>query len=134
MSPRLSSQQTQPSVSDSFRASDEIDLREVVLVLWRSKFTIIVTTVLAVVLAAAYVFLSTPIYQTHAKALPPAAAGLEAYNKAYRMSGPAVEGVIADLSETARSRLIGEAIPALLPADAYQHFIRHLTSTTLRRN
>lgn len=131
---RPQSQQTEPIASDPSFSSDEIDLRELVLVLWRSKFTIVATTLVAVVLAAGYVYFSTPIYQTQAKALPPAAAGLEAYNKAYRMSGPAVADVVSNLSDMARERLMGEAIPILSPDNAYQYFARHVASTALRRN
>lgn len=134
MPPHSSQHRTIGASNSHTYSSDEIDLRDLALVLWGSRYTIVMITAVAVALAAAYVFLSTPVYQVQATALPPAAGGLEAYNKAYRMSGPAVEGVVSNLSDATRERLVGEAIPALSSDDAYQYFIRHLSSSALRRD
>lgn len=126
---------TKPSASrKSVCATDEIDLRDLMLVLWRSKYTIIIVAAVSIAVAAAYVVLTTPVYQTQAKALPPAVAELEAYNKAYRMSGPAVVGVMPDLSEVAQDRLMGEAIPVLSPDDVFRYVARQLSSMSLQRS
>lgn len=51
--------------------SDEIDLRELACTLWAQKALIIVCTVVITALAAAYAFLSTPVYETEVQTLPP---------------------------------------------------------------
>lgn len=121
------------SVNNNSYASDEIDLRELIRVLWKSRVLIIAVTAIVVALAAVYAYTTVPIYQAQATALPPSAAGLDAYNKAYRMSGPAVDGITKH-GDPARERFQADAIPALSPDDVYEHFIRHLNSTALRRD
>lgn len=116
----------QKQVSPYDSPSDEIDLRDLVLTLWKSRLLIIVTTLLVLIGAAAYAFLSTPVYETQAQTLPPPASGLESYNTAHQMTGPAAEGV------SQRTR-ITDAIPVLTPAEAYQLFLRHASSVSLRQ-
>lgn len=106
--------------------SDEIDLRDLILTLWASRLVIIVTTFIVLACAAVYAYQSTPVYETQAQTLPPPASGLESYNTAYQMSGPAAEGVSQDLRIT-------DAIPMLSPNDAYQLFLRHASSVSLRQ-
>lgn len=113
-------------VSQHTPVSDEIDLRSLLLILWTSHLLIITTTLVVITAAAAYAFLSTPVYQTQAQTLPPPASGLESYNTAHQMSGPAVEGV------SYRTR-ITDAIPPLSPDEAYQLFLRHASSVSLRQ-
>lgn len=114
-------------------SSDEIDLRELALSLWQSRAIVFVIALVTVLVAGTYIFLATPVYHTQAKALPPPESGLAAYNKAFRMSGPAAEGVISNASETGKDRLLADVIPALTPQDAYRHFMRHAASVALRR-
>lgn len=116
----------QKQVSPHDSPSDEIDLRDLVLTLWRSRLLIIVTTLVVLFGAAAYAFLSTPVYETQAQTLPPPASGLESYNTAHQMTGPAAEGV-------AQKTRITDAIPALNPSEAYQLFLRHASSVSLRQ-
>lgn len=113
-------------VSLNDHPSDEIDLRDLILTLWASRLLIIVITTLVFLGAAVYAFQSTPVYETQAQTLPPPASGLESYNTAHQMSGPAAEGVAPDIRIT-------DAIPTLSPNDAYQLFLRHVSSVTLRQ-
>lgn len=108
------------------RANDEIDLRDLILTLWESRLLISIITVVVVIGAAAYAFLTTPVYETQAQTLPPPASGLESYNSAHQMTGPAAHGVSPDIPVT-------DAIPPLTPNEAYQHFLRHASSISLRQ-
>lgn len=114
-------------------ASDEIDLRELILQLWRSRVSIVLVTLVVFLAAGLYAYLATPVYQVRARALPPAAAGLEAYNSAYRLTDI---NAIFPVSQTAgqASRTHTEPVPLLTPAQAHQVFVRHLASTALKRN
>lgn len=116
----------QKPVSSYDTPSDEIDLRDLILTLWASRLLILVITLVVFAGATAYAFLSTPVYETQTQTLPPPASGLESYNTAHQMSGPAAEGV----SQKTR---ISDAIPALSPGDAYQLFLRHASSVSLRQ-
>jgi len=106
--------------------SDEIDLRDLILALWDARLTIIAITVAVLIGATAYAFLSTPVYETQAQTLPPPASGLQSYNTAHQMTGPAAQNVSPDTPIT-------DAIPPLSPLDAYQLFLRHASSISLRQ-
>ncbi|MGB6105282.1 MAG: Wzz/FepE/Etk N-terminal domain-containing protein [Pusillimonas sp.] len=104
--------------------SDEIDLRELACTLWNAKWLIIAVTVVVACAAAAYAFLSTPIYETRVQTLPPTPSGLASYNMANQLSGPAISGVTSYRDN---------AVPELSPSTAYNTFLRNLTSVTLRQ-
>lgn len=61
--------------------SDEIDLFELIADLWKEKWVIISTTLIAGVIAVAYALLATPIYQSQAEVLPPYVSQITALNK-----------------------------------------------------
>jgi chain length determinant protein (polysaccharide antigen chain regulator) len=111
-------------------SSDEIDLRELVLTLWSSKLLIILITLIVTGMAAAYAFLSTPIYQTQVQTLPPAPSGLSSYNMANQLSGPAITAVTWSGEKGAPSE---NSVPPLTPEDAYKVFLRHVSSVSLRQ-
>src|SRR5690606_30450453 len=90
-----------------------IDLRELALSLWSSRILICVVTLLVTLLAAAYAFLSTPTYESSVQTLPPPASALANYNVGSQLQA-------------------GANLPALTPGAAYQIFIRHLSSDSIR--
>lgn len=112
------------------KPSDEIDLRELACTLWNAKWLIIAITFVVACAAAAYAFLSTPIYETRVQTLPPTPSGLASYNMANQLSGPAISGVTSYESFVSTS---DNAVPAITPADAYNTFLRNLSSITLRQ-
>ncbi|MDG9729823.1 Wzz/FepE/Etk N-terminal domain-containing protein [Ignatzschineria sp. RMDPL8A] len=61
--------------------SDEIDLFELIADLWKDKWIIISTTLIASIIAVAYALLATPIYQSQAEVLPPYVSQITALNK-----------------------------------------------------
>lgn len=116
----------QKHVSPYDSHSDEINLRDLALTLWTSRLLIVAVTLVALAGVAVYAYLSTPIYETQAQTLPPPASGLESYNTAYQMTGPAAEAV-------AQPMRITDAIAALAPEESYQLFLRHAASVSLRQ-
>lgn len=108
-------------------ASDEIDLRKLIMTLWASRLLIIIVTLVVLVGAAAYAFLTTPVYETQAQTLPPSASGLSTYNNAHQMTGPAIEALLD------KERITSNAIPMLKADEAYKLFMRHAASTSLRQ-
>ncbi|MFI8481170.1 LPS O-antigen chain length determinant protein WzzB [Pseudomonas sp. NPDC078700] len=62
------------------RASDEIDLIELVKQLWLQKWLIVGCTVIITALAAAYAFLTPPTYEASAGVMPPRLSDISGYN------------------------------------------------------
>ncbi|MCQ9618285.1 Wzz/FepE/Etk N-terminal domain-containing protein [Paenalcaligenes niemegkensis] len=91
--------------------SDEIDLRDLACTLWKQKVLIVVCTVIVTAVAAAYAFLSSPVYEAEVLTLPPTPADLASYN--------IVTQIDKDFKE-------------LTPEQAYQIFLRHLNSASLK--
>lgn len=104
--------------------SDDIDLRELIQTLWSSKWTIALITLGVTAAAAAYAFLSTPIYETQVQTLPPPPNGLAEYNMANQLSGPGIATLTGNRDN---------AVPALDPGVAYAVFLRHIASVSLRQ-
>ncbi|MCX5590198.1 Wzz/FepE/Etk N-terminal domain-containing protein [Alcaligenes endophyticus] len=90
---------------------DEIDLRELILTLWRNKILVLICTLAFTLLSAAYAFLSAPTYQATSNILPPTPANFSAYN------------VVA---------LSDDKLPTLDVEEAYRIFLRHLNSGALK--
>jgi chain length determinant protein (polysaccharide antigen chain regulator) len=105
-------------------STDEIDLRDLIQTLWSSKWTIALFTLIVAAAAAAYAFLSTPIYETRVQTLPPPPSGLAEYNMANQLSGPAIATLTGNRDN---------AVPALDPREAYAVFLRHVASVSLRQ-
>lgn len=76
-------------------------------------------------IAAAYVWLSTPIYRATTRILSPDAASLISYNVASMLTGPATIGLTGN-----KDASVG--IPELTVDAAYATFQRHLSSDALR--
>ena len=109
--------------------ADDIDLRELVRGLWAQKILIIVCTVVVTCIAAAYAFFATPIYETTAQTLPPTASDLASYNVASQLTGEAVGGI----TQTGFNRS-PQGIGTLTPTNAYNTFLKHLESDTVRQS
>ncbi|WP_027950386.1 Wzz/FepE/Etk N-terminal domain-containing protein [Haliea salexigens] len=62
-------------------ADDEIDLFELVVGLWRRKWVVLAVIAVALALAAAYLLLTTPVYESSARLRPPLASQLAAINE-----------------------------------------------------
>lgn len=60
--------------------TDEIDLVELFQNLWQQKLLIIAFTVVATAAAAAYAYLSPPVYEARASVLPPRLSDISGYN------------------------------------------------------
>lgn len=90
----------------------EIDLFEVIAALWAQKLLIIVITLLAGTGAAAYAFLSTPVYEARVFLQPPTSNGIADFN----------------YGRTKDAELLPYTI-----SDVYGVFTRNLQSESLRR-
>ena len=107
--------------------ADDIDLRELLRSLWSQKLLIIVCTVVVTCIAAAYVFLATPIYETTAQTLPPTGSDLAGYNVAGQLTGEAVGGI----TQSGFNRSPA-GIGTLTTGAAYDSFLKYLASDTVR--
>ncbi|WP_417277375.1 LPS O-antigen chain length determinant protein WzzB [Castellaniella sp.] len=114
----------QPTPKAASLSTDEIDLRELVLTLWRSRLTILATMLVAVLISMGYIFLSTPIYEAKAQTLPPPANALVGYNATLQMLDTA-QVAATSLTTTPYS------YPKLSAEDAYQIFLQQLQSRSL---
>ena len=64
------------------KQSDEIDLVELIQKLWMKKWLIIGVTLGATLVAAAYAFLSPPVYRAQASVMPPTLSDIAGFNLA----------------------------------------------------
>lgn len=71
---------TTPTNKPQLSRDEEINLFEVVVNLWHQKWVIIVLTGVFALLAVAYAFLSTPVYQASARVMPPSATDVLPFN------------------------------------------------------
>lgn len=110
--------------------NDEIDLRELAYTLWASKWLIVLITAVFTAGAVAYALLTPPTYQAEVQTLPPPPSGLSSYNMAHQLSGPAIDAITGQNDQNARSE---NAVAQLSPEDAYNTFLRHVNSITLRQ-
>lgn len=90
---------------------DDLDLRDIILTIWNQKARLVFCSLLFTLLATAYAFLSTPIYEASSNILPPTPANLSSYN------------VVAQSDEE---------LPTLDTEQAYKIFVRHLSSGALK--
>lgn len=95
----------------SRHSDDEIDLRELFFALWAERLKIVAVTLLFGIAAAAYAFLSAPVYEARSSLLPPQLSDIAGYN---------LGRSAANLSH-------------FKVKDVYQVFTRNLTSEALRR-
>lgn len=94
------------------QTGDEIDLLELAKSLWAQKLLIILVTLAVAIAAAAYAFLSQPVYQTKSSLLPPRVSDITGYNLG------------REEAKLAKFKV----------ADVYSVFLRNLGSETLRRS
>lgn len=120
-------------------SNDEIDLRELVLSLWRAKWLILLITAIVTAAAAAYAFLVSPTYEVAAKALPPDAVDLASYNNAYALLSLPTGGPADGPANASNGNPTNPAAdlpappPGLTPDDAFAVFLRQLQSAQLRQ-
>lgn len=112
-----------PNTSQS---SDEIDLQELFISLWQAKLLILGITVFVTCIAAAYAFLSPPIYEASSRLLPPKTNDLVSYNTASQLTGG------ASTANQATNRSDPWGIPALTTKDAYSAFLQNLDSDNVK--
>ncbi|TCD21216.1 chain-length determining protein [Pseudomonas sp. IC_126] len=93
---------------------DEIDLVELFKALWQQKLIIIGITIVVTVCAAAYAFLSRPVYEARAMVLPPFLSDIAAYN-------------------AGRNASTQNSLKSFSTEDVYAVFTRNLKSLSLRR-
>lgn len=91
--------------------ADEIDLRKLVLTIWRNKAQLVACIFIFVLASVAYAVLVTPTYEASSNILPPTPANLSSYN------------VVAQSDDL---------LPALKTDEAYRIFLRHLNSGALK--
>lgn len=117
-------EQNQPQASQA----NEIDLRELMCTFWSQKILIAACTVIVTCIAAAYAFMSTPIYETTVQILPPRVSDLVGYNAASTLAQDA--GKSPTRSDSKDSE---DLIKAITPKIAYAIFLKHLASDTVRQ-
>lgn len=100
---------------------DDIDLRDLVLILWRNKVRLLICILFTTLIAAAYAFISAPTYEASSNILPPTPANLSSYN-AVAQNVEKLPGMEAE----------GAYRIFLRPEDAYRIFLRHLNSGSLK--
>lgn len=113
-----------PSASPQY-SSNELDLREFVQTLWASKLWIILTTLIATCIAAAYAFGTQPTYEATVNTLPPTASGLATYNAGSQLTGNAISGILSSAATA--------GIKEISTEEAYSAFLLRLTSDTVRQ-
>lgn len=94
-------------------ANDDFDFGMLLQKIWSARWLIAIITVAFTAVFALYAFITPPTYKTTAEVLPPSASDLAPYNFAYQTLNSA-------------------AIPSLRPDDAYQIFLRKLSSYSQR--
>ncbi|MGB7399881.1 LPS O-antigen chain length determinant protein WzzB [Castellaniella sp.] len=121
----------QPTPQAASLRTDEIDLRELVLTLWRSRLTILATTLVAVLISMGYILLSTPIYEAKAQTLPPPANALAGYNATLQMLDTAQVAATSVGMDSSSLTTTSYSYPRLSTEDAYQIFLQQLQSRSL---
>lgn len=91
---------------------DEIDLRDLLAGLWAERLLILLVTLVIGGGAAAYAFLSSPVYEAKSSLLPPRQSDIASYNLGRRTAN----------------------LPLFKVADVYEIFTRNLTSDAVRRS
>lgn len=108
--------------------SDEIDLRGLCISIWQSKVLILSVTIAITCIAAAYAFLSNPIYETSVRLLPPKISDLTSYNAASQLTGEAISGIV----DQGSSRPAPPGIRELTTKAAYDAFLQNLDSDSIK--
>jgi chain length determinant protein (polysaccharide antigen chain regulator) len=99
-------------------ASDEIDLVELFRSLWAQKWPILACTALITACAAAFAFLSTPIYRAQAGVLPPRLSDIADYNLG-RSEAALAEFKVQDVYAVFKRNLLSDALKRKLFLEAY---------------
>lgn len=119
-----------PSTTTQDSAYDEIDLRELLLTLWRAKLLILIVVLAATALAVAYLAFATPTYQTQAIANDISSADLGRYNSVRR----ALQiSQAASATGTADESTVTSAVTPLQPGNTYAIFVSLLPYAGLRQ-
>lgn len=106
------------------RYDDEIDLRELFANLWAERLLIVLVTLVIGGAAAAYAFLSTPVYEAKSSLLPPRLSDIVGYNLGRGATKPGQAGAGAAQSDLATFTV----------KDVYDVFTRNLLSEAAKRD
>lgn len=99
-------------------AADEIDLVELFQSLWQQKLLIIAFTVATTLAAAAFAFLSTPVYETQAGVLPPRLSDIASYNLG-RSEAKLAEFKVSDVYAVFKTNLLSDSLKRSFFREAY---------------
>ncbi|MGM3388279.1 chain-length determining protein [Stutzerimonas stutzeri] len=106
----------------------EIDLVELAKALWSQKLIIASATIAGAVIALAYAFFSSPVYQAKATVLPPLLSDIAAYN-----AGRLESSFYASGDDDKSGRANQAPLKPFTVEDVYAVFTRNLRSQSLRR-
>lgn len=103
----------------STQASDEIDLFELVAALWAQKVLIISTALIVGIGAAAFAFLSKPVYEARVYLQPPTLNGIADFNYGRTRDAELTPYTISDVYSVFTRNLQGESLRRSFFNDVY---------------
>lgn len=98
--------------------SDEIDLVELFQNLWQQKLLIIAFTVVVTLAAAAFAFLSSPVYEAKAGVLPPKLSDIAGYNLG-RGEAALMQFSVSDIYSVFKTNLLSGSLKRSFFRDTY---------------
>ena len=111
------------------KQSDEIDLVELFQKLWMKKWLIIGVTLAVTLVAAAYAFLTPPLYRAQAAVMPPSVGDIAGFNIARNMLSSS-----SDMGSSGSERTGNASYKPFTTKDVYSVFTRNLQSDQSKRN
>ncbi|WP_397451912.1 LPS O-antigen chain length determinant protein WzzB [Pseudomonas sp. NA-150] len=99
--------------------SNEVDLFELMRSIWAQKAIIVLVTVFSILIAAAYAFLSKPVYEVKAYVLPPTINGIAEFNYGRTMHAELVPYTVKDVYEVFIRNLQAESLRRTFFTDIY---------------
>jgi chain length determinant protein (polysaccharide antigen chain regulator) len=120
-----------PATTESTHHIDEIDLRDLLTVLWHSKWVIVGAAVITIAAAAVYTATVPYTYQASAQTSAPSPRDLAGYNLLNKVLAVAPPGVAGGAPGAITPSAIA---PPLTSASAYAIYMAHLQSARLRQD
>lgn len=118
-----------PAVPGSYHQSDEIDLRELFLALWKGKLTIIISTVSFTVIAVAYALMAQQWWSSTAKISQPQLHDMAAYQQQVKQYQP-----VFDIYQDDGTVLVSEALDDFVDTEIlFQRFVDTFNSSDNKR-
>ncbi len=118
-----------PTVPASYHQSDEIDLRELFLALWKGKLTIIISTLSFTVIAVAYALMAQQWWSSKAKVSQPQLQDMAAYQQQVKQFQP-----IFDIYQEDGTVLVSEALDDFVDTEIlFQRFVDTFNSSDNKR-